>query len=101
MATSPPHLDPDRDLTVYEAYEDTDGTLTLSTEEECRRLRRDGLLDPKSELLYRFRAASPEEAMAIHGLRQGWVYRPFGEGTCTCGSVIYASGMCWKCGRKS
>ena len=55
-----------------------------------------------NELLYRFEAASNDEAMAIFSLRCGHQpYQPGPPAPChKCGSVIYPEsfGDCWRCG---
>jgi len=53
--------------------------------------------------IYTFEAATWEEGMAIHFLRQGWnPYRPSGKAAeCpTCKATYYpaGSGVCWRCG---
>jgi hypothetical protein len=89
---------------TYEAWADPDddgvGFFRGGTVEEARKK---GLLGPNATLLYRFEAATLEEASAIHALRMGWQpYRPIGESApCPrCGAWFYpeGSGECWRCG---
>lgn len=59
--------------------------------------------DPSAQRLWTIEAASREEAMAIHHLRQGWEpYVPRGAARpCSgCGALKYVegSGECWRCG---
>ena len=87
----------------YEAWADpTDRSTTLATNEEIARQRACGLLSAEATLLYRFEAATFEEANAIHALRMGWApYSPNGKAApCPrCGATYYpdGSGECWRC----
>lgn len=62
-----------------------------------------GEADPRCEkLFWIIEACSPEEAMSIYYLRQGWApYKPEGEAEpCPkCGAMFYpkGSGQCWQC----
>lgn len=88
---------------VYEAWSDPEGgSISLIRSEGVAELREKGLLSVRAILLYRFEAATHEEASAVHALRQGWAqYRPIGQASpCpTCGALLYAdgSGECWRC----
>lgn len=89
--------------TRYKAFEQGDGPL-LTTEENAEHLRKSGLILPEDKILYEFDAHTPEEACAIHHLRQGFEpYKPVGEPKpCPrCGSTYYpeSSGVCWHCGK--
>jgi hypothetical protein len=92
-------------MKTYEAWQDPeDDSILLATSEGVARDRAAGHLGPGAQLLYRFEAATHEEASAIHALRMGWApYRPLGPATpCpACGALLYAegSGECWRCGR--
>lgn len=88
-------------METYEAWADELG-LTLATTEGILSQRGARLLGPKSRLLYRFEAASWEEANAIHHLRQGWEpYKPMGEAAqcpdCDANFYPKGSGQCWRC----
>ena len=90
-------------METYEAWAE-DGGLTVSTVEGIVKQRTAGQLSAEARLLYRFDAATWEEAMAIHHLRQGW--EPYKAGKAahcpTCDSYFYpeGSGLCWSCGYK-
>jgi len=92
-------------MTTYEAWEDPDdNSILLATPDEVADHRAKTLLGPNAELLYRFEAATWEEAKAIHALRMGWEpYRPMGTpAACPrCGATYYPDGSaeCWRCGR--
>jgi hypothetical protein len=88
-------------MRTYEAYESESGcSITLvSTDSNGR-----DLLEAEATLLYRFDAATGEEASAIHNLRMGWGdYRPVGksERCPKCEAWFYpeGSGECWRCGK--
>jgi hypothetical protein len=91
-------------MTIYEAWEDpADHSVLLATTDEVAAHRTKNLLNAGARLLYRFEAATWEEANAIHALRMGWdPYRPVGAATSCprCGATYYAqgSGQCWRCG---
>jgi hypothetical protein len=79
-----------------------DGSLTLATVENARKLFASGGLGKAPVLQYSFEAATAEEASAIHNLRQGFApYQPIGDpAPCpACGATIYpeGSGDCWQC----
>jgi hypothetical protein len=87
----------------YQAIGLDDDSIVLTTEGNARILRGQGLLTGFA-LLYEFEADTPEEAHAIHNLRQGWEpYKPEGEPEkCPkCNAIYYpeSSGICWRCGR--
>jgi hypothetical protein len=90
-------------MTLYEAWQDpADNSVLLATPDEVAIHRGKNLLGPAAELLYRFDAATPEEAQAIHALRMGWEpYRPLGRPVpCPkCGATYYPDGsaQCWRC----
>lgn len=90
----------------FEAWtnpDETELTVFAADDDEQRRsqLREDSLL------MYVIEAATWEEAMAVHHIRQGWEpYDPGGEAApCPngCGALYYpqGSGMCRICGRVS
>jgi len=87
---------------MYEAWADPEGdSISLTWSETAAEQRAKGLLSVRATLLYRFEAATPEEASAIHALRQGWEpFRPMGEASpCpTCGAFLYPEGSaeCWR-----
>mgnify|MGYP001558516995 CR=1 FL=1 len=101
-------------MSYYRAWSDPkDGSITLALADELR----PSVVGPDATILYEFEAATWEEAMAIHHLRQGWEpYRPAGEpAPCptpglringkeparpTCGAWYWpeGSGKCWHCG---
>lgn len=90
-------------MTIYEAWSASENQMTISTATGIAKQQASGILKADAELLYRFEAATWEEAMAIHHLRQGWEpYIPSGESkSCPkCGSIFYpeGSGQCWRCG---
>jgi hypothetical protein len=91
-------------MTIYEAWEDPDdNSILLATSGEVATHREKNLLGPAAELLYRFEAATWEEANAIHALRMGWEpYRAMGPpAPCPrCGAAYYPEGsaQCWRCG---
>ncbi len=91
-------------MTIYEAWEDpTDSSVTLSTIDGIADLRKKNLLSASAQLLYRFEAATFEEASAIHALRMGnSPFRPVGPpADCPrCGATYYpeSSAQCWRCG---
>ena len=68
-------------MVTYEAWFDPENvSYTLAPVLEIERQRSTGLLSAAAEFLYRFDAATHEEAMAIHHLRLGYgPYRPVGE----------------------
>ena len=87
----------------YQAIGLDDDSIVLTTEGNARTLRGQGLLTGFA-LLYEFEADTPEEAHAIHNLRQGWrPYKPEGKPKkCPkCEAIYYpeGSGICWRCGR--
>lgn len=91
-------------MTRYQAFEQSDGPL-LVTEDNARTLRELDILLPTDILLYEFDAATPEEASAIHNLRQGFEpYKPMWEAArCPdCNAWYYpeGSGICWRCGEQ-
>lgn len=86
---------------IYECWVD-DG-VALLPKENVEQHKRQGTLAEAAIFQYMIRAATWEEAMAIHYLRQGWgTYLPAGApGTCAqCTAVIYPDGTaeCWRCG---
>jgi hypothetical protein len=91
-------------MATYEAWRDpADGSISLATPEQVAAERARGLLSAAAELLYRFDAATWEEAKAIHALRMGWEpYRPLGPpAPCPrCGAAYCPQGsaQCWRCG---
>ena len=90
--------------TLFQCWADlADGSISLlplhTVIEHCERK----MLSDAAKLLYTFPAETPEEAMAIHHLRQGWApYQPRGEpAACPqCGAKYFprGSGDCWRCG---
>jgi hypothetical protein len=82
---------------IYEAWRDPDDwSVTLLQAGEADAHRAKGLLGPAAVLLYRFEAATLEEASAIHALRMGWApYRPVGApAECpACGAIYYPRGQ--------
>jgi hypothetical protein len=91
-------------MVTYEAWFDPENvSYTLAPVLEIERQRSTGLLSAAAEFLYRFDAATHEEAMAIHHLRLGYEpYRPVGEPRpCPdCQAWYYPDGsaVCWRCG---
>lgn len=94
-------------MPTWEAWQGDDGLqITLAQPEEAVDMQRRGLLGENPQLLYRFDAATHEEAQAIHHLRMGWEpYKPLGKAAeCPkCGALRYPedSGLCWQCGFQS
>ena len=94
-------------MKIYTAWHDgkTKSCMLVPGEGPPRYLN--GSLQPDCEvLLWRIEAATWEEAMAIHNLRQGHGdYVPMGEAKpCPkCGAMYYpeGSGECWRCGKVS
>lgn len=98
-----------RNMRTYEAWmhanaggQDVD-EVSLIRSEHVQDMRDKGLLDRQAKLLYRFDAATAEEASSIHNLRMGWgPYSPIGEpAPCPrCGAWYYpeSSADCWRCG---
>lgn len=90
-------------MKTYEVWSEGDATeVTLAPVASIVEQKEKGLIGPKAQLLYRFDAATWEEAQAIHHLRMGWEpYRPAGESNLCpkCDSTVYpeGSGECWKC----
>jgi hypothetical protein len=90
-------------MSTFEAWRDPEGeSITLAPPEEITRHRARGILSDEAALLYRFEAATREEAHAIHALRMGWEpYRPVGgHASCPqCGANYYPEGsaQCWRC----
>ena len=86
-------------MTVFEAWSDpSDESILLASVP----LRSANILGPDAVLLYRFEAATVEEASSIHALRMGWdPYCPTGAAaSCpVCGATYYpaGSGECWRC----
>ncbi|HME89834.1 MAG TPA: hypothetical protein VKE49_00310, partial [Myxococcaceae bacterium] len=80
----------------WEAWQSPDGLeITLAKAEEIPDMREKRLLGASAQLLYRFEAATYEEAQAIHHLRMGWEpYNPLGDASpCPkCGAMYYAEG---------
>lgn len=93
-------------LQRFEAWaEPDDNSMAFSTAVGIRSQRRQGALSKRARLLYVIRAATWEEGLSIHFLRQGWKpYVPTGKpAKCPkCKAVIYPEGSreCWKCGQK-
>ena len=90
-------------MATYEAWWDpSDDSYTCGAARAVAEQLKKGLLSPDAQLLYRFEAATPEEAYAIHSLRMGWgPYVPVGEpAQCPqCGAWFYPEGSneCWRC----
>ena len=91
-------------MRTYEAWADPENDcISLVATQGAEELRAKGLLGASADLLYRFQAATHEEAMAIHRLRMGWEpYCPVGAAApCpVCTAMFYpeGSGECWRCG---
>jgi len=90
-------------MIVFEAWEDPDGAISLQPAAQVLESQQRGRIAPNARLLYRFGAATWEEANALHYIRQGWApYRPIGDpAPCPeCGAAHYpaGSGQCWRCG---
>ena len=66
---------------TFEAwYDPDDNSIMLGKLEDIAVNKEKKLLSKNSELLYQIAADTPEEASAIHYLRQGWgPYKPVGE----------------------
>ena len=86
-------------MTDYECWKNSGEEITFanSGNAELNRAAKSGGIH-----LYTITAATFEEAMAVHHLRQGWEpYQPTGQpGHCSrCQSIFYpeGSGECWKC----
>ncbi len=90
-------------MAVYEAWDDPDDNAVMcGTTASVEESRSKGLLSENARLLYRFTAATHEEAQSIHSLRMGWgPYQPHGDPSkCpVCDAWYYAegSGECWQC----
>jgi hypothetical protein len=88
----------------FEAWQDPrDRSILLALPQQVSEHRAHGLLSQKAKLLYTIDAASFEEAMAIHHLRQGGEpYHPGRAALCPrgCGAYYYpdGSGECPLCG---
>ena len=64
-------------MTTYQCLSHPEEGLTFAPIESIEKLRRDDLLAEDSKLEYQFEAATWEEAMTEHHIRQGWEpYRP-------------------------
>ena len=90
----------DQKLERYECWKSSGGDLTfaISGHAELKQAAQAGETHQ-----YTISAATFEEAMAVHHLRQGWEpYQPIGQAAqCQqCRSVYYpdGGGECWKCG---
>ena len=92
-------------MAIYTAWSGKDGSEVTMVPGEDRPRFADGSLQPNCEvLLWRFEAATQEEASAIHHLRLGREpYKPMGKAApCPkCGATFYpeGSGECWRCGK--
>jgi hypothetical protein len=87
---------------IYRCWR-ADGSVALVRLDHEAAQRQAGALPENASLQYSFAAASYEEAMAIHYLRQGFsAYQPVGPAVpCPqCGALRYTagSGECWQCG---
>ena len=87
----------------YEVWEDTDSSM-LATKSVVMQSKEKGLLSESAKFLFKFEAATPEEANAIFHLRMGFEpYKPIGEPkVCPncCGSHYFPEGssVCPICG---
>jgi hypothetical protein len=85
-------------------YEDGGGMISLGTTQQMDDERSRGLLDPRSELMFRIQAETYEEAKAVQNIKLGWSpYVPNGKPAyCPngCGGVFYPAGYheCPNCG---
>jgi len=93
-------------LKEYEVWDDPiEGGVTLSTPENIKTMRAQGLLSRDAQLIYKIEAHTWEEASAVHNLRMGFgAYIPSGEPRpCPnqCGMMFYpeGSGECPNCGK--
>ncbi len=89
-------------MSTYQSWK-FEGDTTFTTIERVNDLQKEGSIPKEAELEYTFDAATFEEALSIHSLRQGHgPYKPIGEpSSCPqCASYVYAegSGECWRCG---
>jgi hypothetical protein len=95
-------------MTLYEAWsvEDVEGNVSetvFSDAESILEQKTKGLISSGAVRLYRFEAATWEEAMSVHHLRMGYEpYKPGSSGLCPtsgCDAFVYpeGSGECWKC----
>jgi hypothetical protein len=89
---------------VYQCWADPeDSSLSLLQLQKVSEHRALGMLSDRATMLYEFAAATGEEAMAIHCLRQGWApYLPMGEAApcpaCAASYFPLGYGDCWRCG---
>jgi type IV secretory pathway TrbL component len=88
---------------VYEAWDDADGGISLTTAAEAVRQRGTGAISASARFLHRIEADTFEEAAAVHAIKMGWgAYHPSGEpAPCPqCGRWYYpeGSGECANCG---
>lgn len=89
---------------VYQCWADPeDSSISLLQLQNVAEHKALGLLSDRATMLYEFAAATGEEAMSIHSLRQGWgPYNPMAEDApCpTCAAPYYPLGYgdCWRCG---
>jgi len=86
-------------MRTYQAWKGNNGVSLITPNHP----QKDFLCGEQALLLYEIEAATWEEAMAIHSLRQGNApYRPEGtpERCPGCEALYYplGSGQCWKCG---
>jgi hypothetical protein len=98
------HQDDGFTARIYQCWSDpADSSLSLLQLQKVAEHRNQGMLSDQAVMLYEFAAATGEEAMAIHCLRQGWApYMPMGKSApCPqCGATYYPEcyGDCWRCG---
>jgi hypothetical protein len=95
---------PSTHFKIYQAWRDADG-VSLSDLTGIQSQRDNGQLSVDAVLEYELGAATFEEALAIHNLRQGFgPHVPMGEpAQCPqCAAWFYpqGSGQCWRCDHK-
>jgi hypothetical protein len=89
---------------IYQCWADPqDSSISLLQLHRVAEERARGALSDAATMLYEFPAATGEEAMAIHSLRQGWApYLPMGEAApcpkCAANYYPMGYGDCWRCG---
>ena len=89
---------------IFECWEDPeDGSVSLLKYGDSELHKAKALLSNRAKVLYTFPAATQDEAMAIHYLRQGLgAYVPTGEYSrcASCGAQSYrlSNAVCWRCG---
>jgi hypothetical protein len=91
---------------IFEAWDDPDNnSIAFATIESINSQKSKGLISERAVFLYRVKADTWEEAMAVHHQKMGWEpYKPEGKPEICpngCGGSYYpdGSGQCPNCGQ--